>query len=247
VGEPGDSGPGAKQAPPPGALTALLRAMAAEPRIPSRLTRLASFLARLFGAAPRSPTAQPPHPSADVVAELSDVLTPEEQHLLVLRLDRELPWREVAEIMAEGGRLPRETEVRQRFEQIKEKLRLMAKEHGRGPTEARAEREPFGQLAVAEVARLVGDPSARLFDLRSPRAFSRGHLPGATRISPDDVQRNLPADSAVHLVYYGENTRDLSCHGAARAASQAGYSKVFIMPAGLDGWREAGRRVETEV
>jgi tetratricopeptide (TPR) repeat protein len=31
VGEPGDSGPDAKQAPPPGALTALLRAMAAEP------------------------------------------------------------------------------------------------------------------------------------------------------------------------------------------------------------------------
>jgi hypothetical protein len=31
VGEPGDSDPGAKQAPPPGALTALLRAVAAEP------------------------------------------------------------------------------------------------------------------------------------------------------------------------------------------------------------------------
>ena len=58
--------------------------------------------------------------------------------------------------------------------------------------------------------------------------------------------RSLPADKEVHLVYYGENTRDRSCNGAARAAAQAGYPNVFIMPAGLDGWMEAGHRVEMD-
>jgi rhodanese-related sulfurtransferase len=99
---------------------------------------------------------------------------------------------------------------------------------------------------VAEVARLVGDTGARLFDLRPPQAYARGHLPGAVRTAPGDVVRSLPADRALHLVYYGENTRDPTCHGAARAAAQAGYPNVFIMPAGIEGWRAAGKRVEME-
>jgi rhodanese-related sulfurtransferase len=36
----------------------------------------------------------------------------------------------------------------------------------------------------------------------------------------------------------------MACHGAARAAAKAGYSRVFIMPAGIEGWVKAGRKVE---
>jgi rhodanese-related sulfurtransferase len=174
-----------------------------------------------------------------VLAAIRAALTPEEQTLLVLRLEREFSWREVAEVLAEDGRPPPEAELRERFERIKEKLGRMAERKGGAP-------EPFGQLAVAQAARLVGDSGARFFDLRSPEAYARGHLPGATWTALGDAVRILPADRALHIVYYGENNRELSCRTAARAAAQAGYRNVFIMPAGLDGWREAGKRIETE-
>jgi rhodanese-related sulfurtransferase len=135
--------------------------------------------------------------------------------------------------------------VRHRFQAIKEKLaRAGAERDGAHPASGAAPL-PFGRLAVAEVARLVGDPGARLFDVRSPEAWARGHLPGAIRTAPGDAVRDLPADRSLHLVYYGQDLRDPSCHDAARAAARVGYRNVFVMPAGLDGWREAGKRVET--
>jgi rhodanese-related sulfurtransferase len=36
----------------------------------------------------------------------------------------------------------------------------------------------------------------------------------------------------------------MACHGAARRAAKAGFTRVFIMPAGIDGWVKAGKKVE---
>ncbi len=36
----------------------------------------------------------------------------------------------------------------------------------------------------------------------------------------------------------------MSSHHAAGRAAELGYRKVFVMPAGIDGWRQAGRAVE---
>lgn len=32
----------------------------------------------------------------------------------------------------------------------------------------------------------------------------------------------------------------MACHKAARVAVKLGYSNVWVMPKGLDGWKEAG-------
>ena len=37
----------------------------------------------------------------------------------------------------------------------------------------------------------------------------------------------------------------MECHKAARRAAELGYSSLFIMPAGIDGWTKAGKRVVT--
>lgn len=210
----------------------------------SRLRRLASFLARLFHVGPGSTRARPPPRHLEELAVLRATLTPEELTLLTLRLDRQLSWREVAEVLAGEGGTPGEAEVRQRFEEVKERLGRMAGERGRAPPAARGGPELLGRLAVAEVARLVGDPGARLLDVRPAEAFVRGHLPGAVRVALGDEARIHPADRAIHLVFYGEDSRDPSCHGPAREAALAGYRNVFIMPAGFEGWSEAGKRVE---
>jgi len=64
------------------------------------------------------------------IERLRDELTPEERALLVLRLDRDLSWREVAQVLAAEGEAVDEAALRKRFERIKAKLAQRAKEEG---------------------------------------------------------------------------------------------------------------------
>jgi RNA polymerase sigma-70 factor (ECF subfamily) len=57
-------------------------------------------------------------------------LTPEEQTLLVLRLDRGLSWREVATVLSGEGDEADEVALRKRFERLKAKLTDMARAEG---------------------------------------------------------------------------------------------------------------------
>jgi len=59
-------------------------------------------------------------------AELSD----EEQTLLVLRLDQQLAWEEIAEVLARDGAAPDAAALRKRYERLKEKLARLARERG---------------------------------------------------------------------------------------------------------------------
>jgi len=62
------------------------------------------------------------------VERLRGALEPAEQSLLVLRVDRRLSWREVAEVMAAAeGRPLDEAALRKRFERIKDKLARLAR------------------------------------------------------------------------------------------------------------------------
>jgi RNA polymerase sigma-70 factor (ECF subfamily) len=68
---------------------------------------------------------------AERVAQLREVLTPEEQTLLILRVDRGLSWREVALVFAdENGTSPSEAALRKRFERLKGKLAEAARSRG---------------------------------------------------------------------------------------------------------------------
>lgn len=64
------------------------------------------------------------------LTRLRAALEPEEQSLLVLRVDRGLSWREVSEVMAEEGEPLDEPALRKRFERVKAKLARLAQEEG---------------------------------------------------------------------------------------------------------------------
>jgi len=72
----------------------------------------------------------------DRFAALRATLTPDEQSLLVLRVDRGLPWEDVARVLADEGaadeaEIARQaTNLRQRFRQLKERLREKARAAG---------------------------------------------------------------------------------------------------------------------
>jgi len=68
---------------------------------------------------------------ADRMAALRSRLAPDEQTLLILRVNRGLPWREVALVLAEDGQPPpTEAALRKRFERLKEKLGKAARDEG---------------------------------------------------------------------------------------------------------------------
>lgn len=73
----------------------------------------------------------------DEIQKLRDQLSQEERDLLALRVDRGLPWREVAHAMLpddqrpDGDQIRRlETSLRQRFVDVKKRLKSLAKERG---------------------------------------------------------------------------------------------------------------------
>jgi RNA polymerase sigma-70 factor (ECF subfamily) len=69
----------------------------------------------------------------DRLAVIRDALDPEERSLLLLRMEQQLPWRNVAAIMADEGQPASEAALRKRFERLREKLRTLFKDHGLRP------------------------------------------------------------------------------------------------------------------
>lgn len=87
---------------------------------------LPSSLASNLAAEVRSRTA--PHLRTETktaVQQLRDELTPDEQTLLILRIDRDLGFRDIAEVIG-----VEEAAVRKRFERVKEKLKDLARKRG---------------------------------------------------------------------------------------------------------------------
>lgn len=87
-----------------------------------------------LAAQARTPT--PPHARTtirDGVERLRASLKPDDQTLLILRVDRDMAWLDIARVLSEPGENPGEAELRaesaklrKRFERLKERLRAMA-------------------------------------------------------------------------------------------------------------------------
>jgi RNA polymerase sigma-70 factor (ECF subfamily) len=96
-----------------------------------RRERLHTSMASRLAAEVLTRTAVVERDRADEGMErLRAALQPEERAILVLRVDQRLSWREVAEVMAEDGRIVDEAALRKRFERLKAKLGELARSQG---------------------------------------------------------------------------------------------------------------------
>jgi len=93
-----------------------------EPMPESMASRLAASVISTSGFQPGS--------RRDRLAKLRAQLDLEENTLLTLRVDREMEWEEVAEVLAGSGEDVTPATLRKRYERLKEKLGEMAKRHG---------------------------------------------------------------------------------------------------------------------
>jgi RNA polymerase sigma-70 factor (ECF subfamily) len=74
----------------------------------------------------------------DRLARLRATLTPFEQSMLILRIDRGLPWREIAQILAEDGTPADPATLRKQFERLKDRLLDQAAREGLADSSPRA-------------------------------------------------------------------------------------------------------------
>ena len=109
----------------------------------------------------------------------------------------------------------------------------------------------LGQASVDEVEAKMAEAKAGKLALavidNNPRTvFEQGHLPGARWIKHTEVRaEDLPSNRDTMLVFYCSSGLGMACHTGAVSAVKLGYKNVFIMPAGLKGWKKAGKPLET--
>lgn len=99
----------------------------------------------------------------------------------------------------------------------------------------------FGQLTIQQVSALLSRDAASVFDANSRDEWVRRHVPGAKWVEFSAfAARDLPASKDRPLVFYCYNKMCLASHQAARRALELGYTSVFVMPEGIQGWVKAG-------
>lgn len=96
-----------------------------------RRERLRTSMASRLAAEVLTRAASPAPP--DALDRLRAALGPDERSLLVLRVDRDLSWKEIAEVMRAGGDAVDEAALRKRFERVKKRLAALACEAGLVP------------------------------------------------------------------------------------------------------------------
>ncbi|MEM8940504.1 MAG: rhodanese-like domain-containing protein [Pseudomonadota bacterium] len=104
----------------------------------------------------------------------------------------------------------------------------------------------FQNVTPAEAAGLLsGQSPPTVLDVRAPEEFATGHVPGAQNVSFADPGfegslENLPKDVSylVHCQAGGRSSK------ALKVLLALGFSNVFHLPSGFEGWRKAGLAVE---
>ncbi len=95
-----------------------------------RRERMRTTMASRIAASITSPESRLAPTPRDRLERLRASLDPEERTLLILRVDREMPWNEVADVLSSEGDPLDSAAVRKRFERVKDKLAKLAKEQG---------------------------------------------------------------------------------------------------------------------
>jgi rhodanese-related sulfurtransferase len=109
-----------------------------------------------------------------------------------------------------------------------------------------AEDAKYPSMTPAEVKRKLSTKEFFVFDNNKPEVYAEGHIPGAFWLNPAKIgPKDLPPSKDATLLFYCASEQCTTCHLGAQAAIKLGYKKVFIMPAGIAGWKKAGFSLES--
>lgn len=121
-----------------------------------------------------------------------------------------------------------------------------------GCSEEDAKKEQATLINTLEARELFeGNPQAVFVDVREPKEYQAGHIPGAINIPADKIQERedlLPTSRTIVLYESGRGSGDICAAGraAGRALLELGFSseRVKVYHDGLVGWEKAGLHAE---
>lgn len=110
-------------------------------------------------------------------------------------------------------------------------------------------RKGFAVVSPDEARAMLMNRSHLFVDARDPGEFAEGHIPGALNISEDAMIMGLDAavsgiEKARPMVVYCGNLACPKSKDLARALEQMGFTAVWVMPEGVEGWKAVGGPVE---
>ncbi len=92
------------------------------------------------------------------------------------------------------------------------------------------------RVTAAEAKRLLQRDGLRIFDMRDQAAFSEGHIEGAQYLSNanlEDIILKTPKDQPILIYCYRGNASQTG----ARIFADFGFSEVYELAGGYEGWR----------
>jgi len=95
--------------------------------------------------------------------------------------------------------------------------------------------------------RLTKDKPYFLVDVRNREAFMKGHIPGASNMYDGEIMSAMKKiDKNTDVIVYGPGTIGESklCNDAAKKFRSGGSRYVYAYEDGLQGWADAGNRVD---
>ncbi len=112
-----------------------------------------------------------------------------------------------------------------------------------------AQAAPIPTISVDELEARLARGDCRAVDANGDATRRRlGVIPGAVLLSDYETfipPRELPADRSAGLVFYCANEHCGASEEAAARAITAGYTDVKVLPAGILGWKNAGKQTAT--
>jgi rhodanese-related sulfurtransferase len=110
------------------------------------------------------------------------------------------------------------------------------------------ENKETSEISIEETHRFIqnGDRIV-LLDVREKKEIALGYIKGAIFIPMDklkeEVETSIPEKDAPVVIYCAAGIRSLA---AAKILNGMGYSHVFSMAKGIDGWKAAGYEIVTD-
>ncbi|HVE86347.1 MAG TPA: rhodanese-like domain-containing protein [Myxococcales bacterium] len=116
--------------------------------------------------------------------------------------------------------------------------------------QAQAKSKPAVQkLSVQQLAQLREQHKATIYDANDTDTRQKiGVIPDAKLLTSAvkyDPAKELPASKSDKVVFYCYNEQCGASHMAAKKATEAGYTDVAVLPAGIAGWKAAGQPTKT--
>src|SRR4051812_33059849 len=94
-------------------------------------------------------------------------------------------------------------------------------------------------LGARELQALAAEETVDIVDVREPREWATGHIPGARLLPLDqlraDPERTLPREPVVFVCAKGARSQV-----AAKIAERRGLTNIYSLEGGTRAWREAG-------